>query len=159
MEGARGPGPPPALLPGYATPDLHSANAVTRFTEEIGGPLRGGDPGVLLLAPGHATPPAEAFSTSDDGDGLWLLPLHDAFTGTETARASAPLAARAPAPRLLLHPADAASLGLVAGNAVRIDGQAIAVPVTLEPGLARGVVALSGVVRGTLRRVRVERAP
>ena len=159
MEGARGPGLPAALLTATTTAELHSANAATCATEAVGGPLRGGDPGVLLLAPGSATLPAAVPAGQDDGDGLWLVALHDAFTGTETARASAPLAARAPAPRLLLHPADAAALGLGAGDAVQGEGEDITLPLTLEPGLARGVVAVAGAARGALRRARPGRAP
>jgi NADH-quinone oxidoreductase subunit G len=163
MEGARGLGLPAALLTAYTTPGLSSANAVTRFLEEIEGPLRGGDPGVLLLASGDGDQrPASALEpVAGEGEGLLLVPLHDPFTGTETARASPLLAARAPAPRLVLHPQDAAALGLVDGDAVTLDGRPCAVPISLDPGLARGVLGASvGTLapRGALRRVRVERA-
>ncbi|MCK7472684.1 MAG: hypothetical protein MZV49_02095 [Rhodopseudomonas palustris] len=47
-----------------------------------------------------------------EGEGLLLLPLPEVFSGTETSRASALLAASAPAPRLLLYPDDAERLGL-----------------------------------------------
>jgi NADH-quinone oxidoreductase subunit G len=161
MEGSRGGELPPALLTGYETPGLHSANAVTRFTEEINGPLRGGDPGARLIVPGHAVSNTASAFTAAEGEGLLLVPLHDVFSGTETSRASALLAARAPVPRLLLHPDDAETLGLAAGDAVLIDGARCAAALTLEPNMARGVVALSvGTLlpRGPLRRVKVEAA-
>jgi NADH-quinone oxidoreductase subunit G len=90
-----------------------------------------------------------------------LVPLHDVFSGSETGRASALLAARAPAPRVLLHPDDAETLGLAEGDAVKIDGVHCAAALSLEPAMARGVVVLSlGTLlpRGPLRRVRVESA-
>jgi NADH-quinone oxidoreductase subunit G len=161
MEGARGSELPPALLTGYETPGLHSANAVTRFTEEINGPLRGGDPGARLIVPGHAASNIATAFTAVDGDGLLLVPLHDVFSGTETSRASALLAARAPKPRLLLHPYDAETLGLAEGSAVNIDGVRCAAALSLEPNMARGVVALSlGTLmpRGPLRWAKVEAA-
>jgi NADH-quinone oxidoreductase subunit G len=161
MEGARGRELPPALLTGYETPGLHSANAVTRFTEEINGPLRGGDPGARLIVPGHAVSNTASAFTEAEGEGLLLVPLHDVFSGSEIGRASKLLAARAPAPRLLLHPDDAEMLGLAEGDALLVDGERCVAPLTLEPNMARGVVALSlGTLmpRGPLRRVRVEAA-
>ncbi|MBB5049623.1 NADH-quinone oxidoreductase subunit G [Rhodopseudomonas rhenobacensis] len=161
MEGARGADVPAALLTGYETHGLHSANAVTRFEEEIGGPLRGGDPGARLFKQGDAAlSPAAPFAPID-GHGPLLVPLDDVFSGSETGRASALLAARAPAPRLLLHPDDAAALGLAECASVMLDGVACAAPLTLEPKLARGVVAVSVgklLPRGPLRRVVVEAA-
>jgi NADH-quinone oxidoreductase subunit G len=164
MEGARGVGVPPALICGYETPGLTSANAVTRFQEEIGGPLRGGDPGARLIVPGAGlTPaaPAALAGSAANGTGLLLVPLYDVFSGSETSRASPLLAARAPAPRLLLHPDDAAAIGLSGGEAVLIDSRPCMTSVSLDAGLARGVVAITagaGAPRGPLRRAMVEAA-
>jgi NADH-quinone oxidoreductase subunit G len=161
IKGARGTAVPPPLITSYKTSGLHSANNVTRFMEEIGGPLRGGDPGALLLKPRGRSLPEALPSDTVAGEGLWLVPLHDAFTGFELSRASALLAARRPAPRLLLHPDDAALLHLAPGAAVLIDGNACAARVTLDAAIARGAVAISAgvcVPRGPLRRVRVEAA-
>jgi len=161
IKGSRGTQVPPALITSYKMPGLHSANAVTRFAPEIGGPLRCGDPGTLLFEPGQGALPPAAPSQSADGDGLLLVPLHDVFSGWEPSRASALLAARAPAPRLVLHPDDASELGLADGAAVLIDGRPSVAPLSLDAGLARGVVAVSvGTIapRGPLRRVSVEAA-
>ncbi|ABD06062.1 NADH-quinone oxidoreductase, chain G [Rhodopseudomonas palustris HaA2] len=161
IKGARGTAVPPPLITSYKTAGLHSANNVTRFMEEIGGPLRGGDPGAMLLKPNAAAlidpPPSEPVA----GEGLLMVPLHDAFSGFELSRASALLAARAPAPRLLLHPDDAALHGLAPGAAVLIDGRACAATISLDASLPRGCVAISAGIdapRGPLRRVRLEAA-
>ncbi|MCG6205101.1 NADH-quinone oxidoreductase subunit NuoG [Rhodopseudomonas sp. HC1] len=161
IKGARGTAVPPALITSYKTSGQHSANNVTRFVEEIGGPLRGGDPGAMLLKAGEASLHDAAAPVPVDGDGLLLIPLHDAFTGFDLSRASALLTARRPAPRVLLHPDDAALHGLVAGAAVLIDGQPCSATLSLDASLVRGCVAISvGLVvpRGPLRRVRVEGA-
>jgi len=161
IKGARGTAVPPALITSYKTSGHHSANNVTRFLEEVGGPLRGGDPGAMLLKRSEAVLIDAPPSVPVMGEGLLLVPLHDAFSGWELSRASALLAARAPAPRLLLHPDDAALHGLADGAAVLIDGRLFAAPVSLDSSLPRGCVAISAggdVPRGPLRRVRVEAA-
>jgi NADH-quinone oxidoreductase subunit G len=161
IEGSRGEGIPPALITSYVSHGLHSANAVTRFQQEIDGPLRGGDPGVLLIAPGQGPEPSASPAAEIGGQGLLLLTLHDAFSGSETSRLSALLIARAPAPRLLLHPDDAATLRLREGDAVLIDGRPCVAPVSLDATLLRGMVGISvgsAAPRGPLRRVMVEAA-
>jgi NADH-quinone oxidoreductase subunit G len=161
IKGARGLNVPTALITGYKTPGLHSANAVTKFEAEIGGPLRGGDPGTLLFKAGAGPLPPAAPADPIEGQGLLLVLLHDAFSGWELSRASALLAARAPAPLLVLHPDDAAELGLAEGAAVLIDGKPCVAPLSLDENLPRGVVAISvgrAVPRGPLRRVTVEAA-
>ena len=50
MEGLHGP-PPPALIPRYWAPGWNSVQALNKFQEEVGGPLRGGDPGQRLIEP------------------------------------------------------------------------------------------------------------
>ncbi|RJF77923.1 NADH-quinone oxidoreductase subunit NuoG [Rhodopseudomonas palustris] len=162
IKGARGTAVPPPLITSYKTAGQHSANNVTRFVEEIGGPLRGGDPGAMLLKAGEASLPNAAAPAPVEGDGLLLIPLHNAFTGFDLSRAGPLLTARRPQPRLLLHPDDAATLRLADGAAVLIDGQPCAVPVSLDASLPRGCVAISAglvVPRGPLHRLRVEAAP
>ena len=44
--------PPAPLIPLFWAPGWNSVQAVNKFQEEIGGPLRGGDPGVRLIEPG-----------------------------------------------------------------------------------------------------------
>lgn len=161
MEGAHGDAVPPALLAGYESPYLHSASGVHHAQDAPGGGVRGGDPGVRLIEPGAGSGSGEAVATPVLGEGLVLIPLHDPWTGTETARAATRLRERAPAPALRLHPADAAGLGLAAGAPVRLDGRPCAAPVTLDPTVPPGHVAASlGTIvnRGALRRVRVEAA-
>ena len=89
IKGARGTAVPPALITSYKTSGQHSANNVTRYLEEVAGPLRGGDPGVLLLKRGNAPLP-DAVLAPAQGEGLWLIALHDAFTRDRNAVRAAP---------------------------------------------------------------------
>ncbi|MDT8854177.1 NADH-quinone oxidoreductase subunit NuoG [Paracoccaceae bacterium Fryx2] len=162
MEGIRGARVPPALSTGPVVPGMHSVSAAYHAQEYIGGPLKGGDPGAALLVAGQGgvTPVAPVPET--DGEGLIWLPLHDAFSATETDRASPLLAARAPGPRLLLHPEDAAALGLAAGAAVLVEGAPTAAMLTLDAAMPRGHVGLSvglAAPRGRAGRLRLEAAP
>ena len=50
MEGYQGE-PPSSLLTHYWAPGWNSVQAVNKFQEEVGGPLRGGDPGRRLIEP------------------------------------------------------------------------------------------------------------
>ena len=160
MEGARGQDVPPGLSTGYIFPGWTSSNALFRFQEEINGPLRGGDPGHRLIQPGKApTPRSNAQPGSEAADGFLLVPLADAFTGEETSRASALLAERAPAAQTLLHPDDAAALGLVEGDTVNVNGEPAAAPLALDTRLPRGCIGLHQprpAIRQQPRRVRVE---
>ena len=43
--------PPPALIPRFWAPGWNSVQALNKFQDEVGGPLRGGDPGRRLIEP------------------------------------------------------------------------------------------------------------
>ena len=159
MEGAPGAAAPPALRTAFTVPGLHSASAVPLFTQGPRGPLTGGDPGVSVLgAPVEA--PEALSDDATDGDGLIPLLLHEPFAGDELGRRAARLAARCPAPVVLLHPEDAAALGLAAGDPVSVAGGPAAA-LTLDDTLPRGHVGASAgrvLPRGVPVRVHVEAA-
>jgi NADH-quinone oxidoreductase subunit G len=145
MEGIRGARVPPAMATGPSVAGLHSVSAAYHAQERIGGALKGGDPGIALLAAGTeadvGTPLADPPVTPSAG--LELLPLHDPFAATESDRASPVLAARAEGPRLVLHPADAVALGLSEGAWLEVDGRAFPAPLSLDPRQCRGCAGLS----------------
>jgi NADH-quinone oxidoreductase subunit G len=148
-----------ALATAPLRPGLNSVSAAYAAQSTIGGPLKGGDPGVALLTPGDASDAGVPLADPPlAGEGLAILPLHDPFAATETDRASPLLAARAPGPRVVLHPEDAAALGLAAGAAVTLDGRPAPAPLTLDPSLPRGHVGISN-ARGPARAVRIGGAP
>ncbi len=90
MEGYRDE-PPAALVTRYHAPRWNSVQALNKFQQEVGGPLRGGDPGVRLIEPpgtpaaGAAKPGAATATASSAAAG-----------GPATATASLPAGPAAP---------------------------------------------------------------
>ena len=101
MEGYYGP-MPSALVPYFWAPSWNSVRAVNKFQDEVGGSLRGGDPGVRLIEPASGAAPRyfdgvpEAFAKRD---GEWLIvPLHEIFGSEELSRLAPAVAERVPHP-------------------------------------------------------------
>jgi NADH-quinone oxidoreductase subunit G len=158
MEGAQGGDAPPAVRTSYGVPGWHSASAAPFLTEGPEGPLKGGDPGVSVLA--GFTAPEPWIEDAPRGAGLIPLPLHEPFAGDDLGRRAARLAARCPAPVAALHPDDASELGLDEGAPVTVGG-AGPVPLTLDESIPRGHVGASAgrlLPRGMAHRVIVEAA-
>ncbi|MCB6179924.1 NADH-quinone oxidoreductase subunit NuoG [Rhodobacter sp. Har01] len=152
MEGARA--ADPALATWTDRPGLHSVSAAYAAQQWIGGPLKGGDPGVSLR---EAAPDAGPMTDPAPGDGLIGLPLHSPFAAHEADTASPPLAARTPGPRVALHPDDAARLGLAEGARLLIDGRPAPAPLTLDAAISPGHIGLTGL--RAVRAVKVKAAP
>jgi len=135
---------PAALRPRLWAPGWNSVQALNKFQEEVGGPLRGGDPGVRLLEPTPREQPAyflEAPPAFEPRAGEWLiLPVHHIFGSEELSALAPAVAARAPKPSLALHPEDAAGLGLAPGETAELSlgGSSVRLPVAPDPSLPRG---------------------
>ncbi len=136
--------PPAALLPFAWAPGWNSYQAWNKFQEEIYGPLRGGNPGVLLLAP-EPRPAGDFFRNVPPPlagrDGEWLLlPLYHIFGSEMLSRYAPAIRQLSPAPYLALSAADAGSLGLHAGEnvALWLDGRAITLSLKIRPDLPPG---------------------
>jgi NADH-quinone oxidoreductase subunit G len=147
MEGHAGGAPPPALLSAVWTPQWNSPQALGRFQQETGGPLRGGDPGVRLIAPGNGStaiaddvPPAFV----PKAGALLIVARPAVFGSDELSMLEPAVTNRAATPRAWLHPADAAP-GLAAGDDVDVvlDGGVIRVALEIDDRIPRGVAALS----------------
>lgn len=123
MEGYEG-RPPSPLISHYWAPGWNSVQALNKFQQEVGGPLRGGDPGRRLIEP------------SDDGivryfrevpevftrrEGEWLVvPLHHIFGSEELSVLSPGITELAPRPYIALNPEDAARLQVKEGDIVNL---------------------------------------
>jgi NADH-quinone oxidoreductase subunit G len=141
MEGAASIDRPGALLSYVWAPGWNSNQSLHKFQAEIGGTLRGDTPGLKILegleipSPAPAGQPAPFVRRAD----AWLLQArHHVFGSDELSRLSpgpAELSGRA---RLYLHPDDAATLRLAAGDGAEIDGAALEVEVDASqaPGSA-----------------------
>lgn len=158
MEGYPGQ-PPSALIPRYWAPGWNSVQSLNRFQQEVGGALRGGNPGVRLIEPpaqdGRSQGPGQEAIAPNQTKyrgvsppafvrraGEWLLlPSYHIFGSEELSALSPPIAELAPRPALALGLEDAAELGLTDGDAVQIAvGEVLhTLPLRIEDSLPRGV--------------------
>lgn len=153
MEGFSGFEPPRMEVPFAWAPGWNSHQAWNKFTDEVGGHLRAGDPGVRLVAPrpgayGYASDIPAAFEPRQDRWQLVLLPR--LFGGEETSARSAPIEERAmapgEAPGIGLCADDAARLGLEQGAWLTLETDSAALNLTLplrcDQCLPKGLVSL-----------------
>lgn len=122
MEGFKGI-PPPTLIARYWSPGWNSVQALNKFQREVGGPLRGGDPGQRLLGPPSASHPyydSPASSSAAVGPRWIGLPLYHLFGSEELSALSPGIQQLTPQPYVALSPADAVSLGIEAGDPLRL---------------------------------------
>ncbi len=147
MEGYEGM-PPPALIQRYWSPGWNSVQALNKFQEEVAGPLRGGDPGVRLLAQGSLESPAYSgeipppFAAREDS---WLLvPLYHIFGSDELSTFSPVIAGLAPGPYIGIGEADMKRLGISEGDAVvvTLPGLSRVLPVKKIAGLPQGIAGM-----------------
>jgi NADH-quinone oxidoreductase subunit G len=139
-----------AVIPFFWSPGWNSVQSLNKFQHEVGGPLRGGDPGVRLIEPRDAAaagrreadvaPPAFRRRERE-----WLvIPLHHVFGSEELSAIAPAVAERVPAPYLALGGEDAAALGVRAGDAVEMSGTGapLRLPVAVRADLPAGVAGL-----------------
>jgi NADH-quinone oxidoreductase subunit G len=145
MEGYEGQ-PPSSLIPRFWAPRWNSIQSLTKFQEEVAGPLRGGDPGRRLIEPrtdavgpyGGQVP--EAFARR--AGHLFVVPGYHVFGSEELSMAASPVAELAPQPYLAVHPEDAAELVLGKDGLVNVTlsgtsySLAVRVAPEVPPGLA-----------------------
>ncbi len=149
MEGYQG-APPSALIPRFRAPGWNSAQAVSKFQQEIGGPLAGGDPGVRLFdASGpdgntrYVTDVPEPFVPKD---GLFLVaPFYHVFGSDEMSLMTPEVRELAPTPYVALCGKDMARLHLSNNDAavLTVGGSSFRLAVRMHPELPPGVAAVA----------------
>jgi NADH-quinone oxidoreductase subunit G len=144
MEGYDGV-PPGPLVSRFWAPGWNSVQALNKFQMEIGGPLRGGDPGIRLIEPatldsGRYFALRKPLARLEAGDVL-LTPIHHIFGSEPLSMASPGIAQRAPAPYLAMAPEEAPA---DEGDTLRLemDGRTLMLPLRLLPGMPRGTAGL-----------------
>ncbi|MFI5295225.1 MAG: NADH-quinone oxidoreductase subunit NuoG [Thermodesulfovibrionales bacterium] len=121
MEGYEGI-PPSALIPRYWAGGWNSVQALNKFQEEVGGLLRGGDPGRRLIEPDKKY--QQKYFDKVPGpffrrEGEWLLiPLYHIFGSEELSSRAQAIAERSPAPYIALNSGDASGLGVADGGMI-----------------------------------------
>ena len=136
-----------ALSNRYWSPGWNSVQALNQYQQEIGGPLRGGDPGILLLDQQDDNsrwfteiPPA----FTPDNDKLLVFLQHHIFGSEELSNQSSSVAERIPVPSIGLNPQEAAKRMLKEGSTVTItaNDNEHKLPLTIIPELPIGTAAL-----------------
>ena len=140
--------PPSALIPRFWAPGWNSVQSLNKFQEEVGGQLRGGDPGIRLIEP-HPQIKAAWFedipARRQPEDSQWLfVPLHHIFGSEELSVLSPGIAKLCPKPYVALHPEDASALGMAEGDTARVvlGDSILELCVKILPSLPRKVAGL-----------------
>lgn len=145
MEGARS-GAPSAEIPIFWYPRWNSVQSVNKFQQEIGGALRGGDPGVRLIEPqaGAGYYERPGYRAPEMLEVVWLYEL---FGSEELSVRGPAIASRTPAPYVALNPGTAAQLGLSAGATLHVEAetQSWQAALRLDAGLPERI---AGIPRG-----------
>lgn len=147
MEGYSGFQKPRQQVPFAWAPGWNSPQAWNKFTDEVGGHLRGGDPGVRLLAPqpGHYHYDREIPEAHEPQPGHYrALVLPCLFGGEETSARAEPVRQRMEPPVLLLSETDATALGAELGGLVTVTGEqaCVTLPARVQADWPRGLVGL-----------------
>lgn len=140
--------PPAGLIARYWSPGWNSVQALTRFQQEVGGALRGGDPGARLFEPA-TTLSGRYFddipSAYEPVRDEWLvLSVHHIFGSDRLSMETAGVAELAPDPYIAVNPDDATELGISGGDTVELEigGRTATLPARITPGLPRRCVGL-----------------
>ena len=146
MEGYAGSKEDRQQIPFAWSPGWNSPQAWNKFQDEVGGHLRAGDPGVRLLeAAGNVLPWFAVNAAFNPAAGTWLVaPLHHLFGSEENSARAKPIQERMPEPYVALARDEAARLGVNDGAllALRVNGQALRLPLKVRDDLAIGLVGL-----------------
>ena len=147
MEGYRGPMPSP-LIPQFWFPGWNSIQAVNKFQDEVGGPLRNEVSGIRLIAPQNGTGLhyfADIPAPFARRKNQWLiLPLYHIFGSEELSARSSPIQERMPTPYLALSPEEARTQQLAEGQevTVAVGTQKFRLPVLFNASIPSGVAGL-----------------
>jgi NADH-quinone oxidoreductase subunit G len=148
MEGYRGRMPSP-LIPQFWAPGWNSNQALNKYQDEIGGPLREEMPGVRLIEPVATKVPSWFTSIPPPFRPAYrrwlLLPLTALFGSEELSNRSPAIAERISEPFISLHPSDGTRLRLEEGTAIELalQGATCRLAVRLEASTPPGTAGLS----------------
>src|SRR3990172_9114188 len=123
MEGFRGL-PPSPFIPFYWSPGWNSVQALNKFQEEIGGPLRGGDPGLRIVSSSQGGFEYFRYMPEPQTQGIdeWLIvPYSRIFGSEELSARSSSVGERIQPAFLLLNDTDAKRIGAGNGSMVSME--------------------------------------
>jgi NADH-quinone oxidoreductase subunit G len=140
--------PPPSLITRFWAPNWNSVQAVQAYQEQVGGPLRGGNPGERLLEPPanarciYFTDVPDAFESLDGC--LLVVPGYHIFGSDELSMLSPAVAELAAKPYIAVNPQDAGRLAVDENGLVEVPLSSIShyLPVRLEPKVPPGLAVV-----------------
>ncbi len=140
--------PPSPLIPRFWAPAWNSEQAVNKYQQEVGGPLRGGNPGRPLIGPPeepqcrYFTEIPEAFQKRDGH--LLVVPGYHIFGSEDLSILSPAVAELATKPYIAVNPDDAGSLIVNGGGLVEVVFSDIShhLPVRIVPAVPRGMAVV-----------------
>jgi NADH-quinone oxidoreductase subunit G len=147
MEGYRGI-PPAPMIPFFWSPGWNSIQSLNKFQEEVGGHLKGGDPGKRLFKEDQRQPyeffnhiPSEFKSKKGEYLVVWLYHI---FGSEEMSMYTKGVKERAPKPYVALSKADAQRLDARDGEMIGIQDKEriIELPLIIKEELVEGTVGL-----------------
>jgi NADH-quinone oxidoreductase subunit G len=150
MEGFRGM-PPSSMIPFFWSPGWNSVQSTNKYQEEVGGALRGGDPGLRLITQnGQASNeyfkyvPAQSQRSTDVFE---IVPLYHIFGSEPLSARGEAVSHRVPSLYVALNPNDASRLGIQQGEKVfvQVGAKKIEAPAYIMAGIPEG---LAGVPSG-----------
>ncbi len=130
------------ILASSWAPQWNSNQSISKFQDEVNGPLRQGSGGVLLFGKRAAGGGFHAPSAPAGGDGLELLPAFQIFGSEELSARSAALRERMTGAYVAVAPADAERYGLRQGQGAMLSGAGttakalVCVRTQMSPGAA-----------------------
>lgn len=152
MEGYRGQ-PPSSMIPFFWSPGWNSVQSINKYQQEVGGPLRGGDPGIKLFngtgkTPSYFTSVPEKFIALDGH--LLMLHVHHIFGSEELSTRSESVAERVVKPYVSINREDAKGLNLRENDlfSFAVDGQPYQLPVKISQTIQKGMGGLPYGLRG-----------
>jgi NADH-quinone oxidoreductase subunit G len=147
MEGYRGI-PPAPLIPFFWSPGWNSVQAINKYQIEVGGPLRGGDPGKRLLGNGQVSVDAfkdsSSFGFEAKNDEMLVVALPHIFGSEELSTHAPAVASRMPGPYILIGKNDAAyfDVGVNTVLILRINGQSYELTVKIDYKMPEGLAGI-----------------
>lgn len=142
MEGYHGV-PPSPDVPFYWAPGWNSVQSMNKYQTEVGGPLKGGNPGKRLFEPdGETAIPFFDISGGNNENGkLQVIPMYHIYGSDELSAKSPPVAERIPEVYLAMNSNDGAAY---AGKIVevRVGGKTVLAPVKIDDSLPQGYAGM-----------------
>jgi NADH-quinone oxidoreductase subunit G len=147
MEGYRGL-PPSSMIPFFWSPGWNSVQSINKYQKEIGGSLRGDDPGLRLIEP-SADAVAKYFTDLPEifmplKEHLWLVSLHHIFGSEELSARAKALSTRVPGSYVVINAQDASELAIGAGDMLgfEVNRQAYQLPVQISTSIPKGIAGM-----------------